>query len=190
MSSTDTLDHLQQVHELNRAFLGLLQSRLADATPSFGLPAAAELTVRQASSEVLDAVARFPQALFRLVIARHGRRALVDPGAHCDEAEHDLVLSMLLAGRHVSRHSIYQARLLFGLMDEEIQALSQLPLADAQKLAGTPETVQCAFRDRVWFWQGLFTATRPELRHQLTLMALQPGVIVTWPRRRPPRASA
>ena len=184
-----TLDHLQQVQELNRAFLGLLQSRLADATPSFGLPAAAVLTVKQASAEALDAVARFPQALFRLEISRNGRRSYGEPDARCDEAEHDLVLSMLLAARHVSRQSLYQARLLFGLADGEIQELSQLALAEAQKFAATANTVQCAFRDRIWFWQGLFTATRPELRRQLTLMALQPGVIMAWPRRRPPRAS-
>jgi len=190
MRVAGTLEHLQQVQELNRAFLGLLQARLSGATPSFGLPAAAVPTVKEASAEAVEAVARFPQALFRLEIGRNGRRAYIEPNAHSDEAEHDLVLSMLLAARHVSRQSLYQARLLFGLADSEIQVLSQLPLAEAQKLAATPETVQCAFRDRIWFWQGLFTATRPELRRQLTLMALQPGVIVAWPRRRPPRASS
>jgi hypothetical protein len=96
---------------------------------------------------------------------------------------------MLLAARHASRQSTFEARLLFGLEGHDVATLSALPLVDLQRLASTPGVLQCALRERYWFWHGLLTATRPELRRQLTLMALQPGVAVDWPSRRPPHAS-
>lgn len=186
---TSRLDHLQQVQELNRAFLALLQARIRDLRPCFGLPSAVRPTLRRANDEVLDAVAFFPRALFRLAMTPDARRAGGDLAAYYDEREHELVLSMLLAARHASRQSAYQARLLFGLETTDVDNLGALPLADLQRLASTPAVLQCALRERHWFWHGLLTATRPELRRQLTLMALQPGVAVDWPTRRPPQAS-
>jgi len=50
--------------------------------------------------------------------------------------------------------------------------------------------LHCAFGEQQWFWQQLFTAARPELRRQLTLMALQPCLATGWPPRRPPQATA
>jgi len=189
MPPTGTLDHLQQVQELNRAFIGLLHARLHDLRPCFGLPSPVRPSLRRASDELLDAVALFPRALFRLAIAPGERRERGDLTTYHDEREHELVLSMLLAARHASRQSVYEARLLFGLEGHDVASLSALPLVDLQRLAATPGVLQCALRERQWFWHGLLTATRPELRRQLTLMALQPGVAVDWPRRRPPHAS-
>jgi hypothetical protein len=142
---------------------------------------------------LLDGVACFPRALFQLELdaqARAGRAESGQAAADCDEAEHDLCLSILLAARHTSRQSVYQARLLFCLAAAKVERLSAAPLADLQRLAGISGVLGCAFRDRQWFWHGLFTATRPELRRQLTLMALQPGSAAGWPQRRPPQASA
>ena len=190
MASSTPLDHLQQIQELNRAFLGLLQTRLHGGQPCFGLPSTARPALRRATHELIEAVALFPRALFRLAIAPDERRERCDASSYHDEAEHDLVLSMLLATRHASRQSAYQARLLLGLAGDDVARLGALPLVDLQRLAGTPGVLQCALRERHWFWQGLLTATRPELRRQLTLMALQPGVAVEWPTRRPPHASA
>ena len=184
------LDHLQQVQELNRAFLGLLRRRIQDGRPSFAVPSAVRPLLRHAADELIDAVALFPRALFRLSVVASERRERGDLTAYHDEAEHELVLSMLLAARQASRQSVYQARLLFGLEAQDIASLGALPLVGLQGLAGTPGVLQCALRDRYWFWDGLLTATRPELRRQLTLMALQPGVAVDWPARRPPHASA
>lgn len=189
MASTGHLDHLQQVYELNRAFLGLLQARVHAMRPCFGLPSPARPSLRRATDELIEAVGLFPRALFRLAIAPGERREHGDLTAYHDEHEHELVLSMLLAARHASRQSPFEARLLFGIEAHDIPSLSALPLVDLRRLAATPGVLQCALRERHWFWHGLLTATRPELRRQLTLMALQPGVAVDWPKRRPPHAS-
>jgi hypothetical protein len=186
MAPTGNLDHLQQIQELNRAFLALLKARLEEGQPCFGLPAPARPALRSAPNEIIEAVALFPRALFRLAIAAGERR---DLSGHHDEPEHELVLSMLLAARHASRQSAFEARLLFGLEQPDIGSIGILPLVELQRLAGTPGVLQCALKERYWFWHGLLTATRPELRRQLTLMALQPGVAVDWPTRRPPHAS-
>jgi hypothetical protein len=180
-----SLDHLQQVQELNRAFLDLLRVRVREQRHCFGLPDAGRRALHQASNELLDAVALFPRALFGLDMGpAHPRRGLTSEPSD-DEIEHDLSLSMLLAIRHTSRQSPYQARLLFGLSTLELTKLATLPLAELQRLACTPRLIQCAFRDRAWFWAGVLTATRPEVRRQLMLMALQPRVVIEWPRRRP-----
>jgi hypothetical protein len=184
------LDHLQQVHELNRAFLSLLQVRVREQRHCFGLPEPARPALLLAGSELLDAVSQFPRALFGLNTTPVSPRRHFAVGSGPDEAEHDLSLSMLLAARHTSRQSPYQARLLFGLSALDVVKLATLSLAELQRLACAPRLLQCAFRDRAWFWPGLFTATRPEVRRQLMLMALQPGVVLEWPRRRPPQATA
>jgi hypothetical protein len=194
MSTTSVLDQLQQVHELNRAFLGLLQSRARQEPRAIlGLPPAVRPVIAAASTSLLDGVACFPRALFQLELDVAARAGRAEPGAAAadfDEAEHDLCLSILLAARHTSRQSAYQARLLFCLAAPKVERLSAAPLAELQRLACVPGVLGCAFRDRRWFWHGLFTATRPELRRQLTLMALQPGSAPGWPQRRPPQPSA
>jgi len=190
MTTPRSLDHLQQIHELNRGFLGLLQTRVRADRPCFGLPPSARPAVGGASRELLDGLASFPRALFEIQTGARPRLERHQVGAYFDEAEHDLCLSILFAARHTSRLSTYQARLLFGLGANEVERLCTLPLPDLQRLACLPGVLQCAFRERHWFWEGLITATRPELRRQLTLMALQPGVALEWPQRRPPQATA
>jgi hypothetical protein len=147
--------------------------------------------VSTAAASLLDGVAAFPRALFHLELNPGTSSARAQPPEPAvDEAEHDLCLSILLAARHTSRHSPYQARLLFGLTVGDLERLCAAPLADLQRLACKPGVLECAFRDRHWFWHGIFTTTRPELRRQLTLMALQPGIALGWPQRRPPQPSA
>ncbi|HEY9182494.1 MAG TPA: hypothetical protein VIQ99_04795 [Gammaproteobacteria bacterium] len=190
MSMTGVLDHLQQVQELNRVFLGLLQSRVREQSSCLGLPAEALPPLRVASPELLDAWARFPRALFRLALDPRSRVLPSASSGSYDEAEHDLCLSILLAMRHTSRYSGYQARLLLGLEAAEIEALTALPLPNLQRLACAPGLLQCAFAECRWFWPALLTATRPEVRRQLLLMALQPRAQPAWPPRKPPQASA
>ena len=48
MRKSGALDQLHQVHELNRAFLGLLQVRLQGGRPCLGLPAPAHAVVTAA----------------------------------------------------------------------------------------------------------------------------------------------
>ena len=188
MQNAGTLDQLQQIHELNWAFLGLVQIRARDGRACFGLPVPLAPEIALAGPPVLEGAACFPRALFHADVGKVCSRT--ELGADFDEAEHDLCLSILLAARHASRHSAYQARLLFGLEVSDIERLRGSPLILLQQLASVPGVLHCAFRERQWFWRGLLTATRPELRRQLTLMALQPGIALGWPQRRPPHASA
>jgi hypothetical protein len=146
--------------------------------------------VAAAGGSLLEGVAAFPRALFLVQLGSRECPAGADPAADFDEDEHDLTLSILFAARHTSRQSAYQARLLFGLASAEVERLRASALADMQQLACVPGLVTCAFGERHWFWQQLFTATRPELRRQLTLMALQPCLAITWPQRRPPQSTA
>jgi hypothetical protein len=188
MPKTDPLDQLQQVQELNRAFLGLLQSRVRRRGSCLGLPPSAQAPLGAAGASLVENVASFPRALFQVQVGL--RPPCATRAAEFDEAEHELSLSILLAARHASRQSSYQARLLFGLDLADVERLGAAPLAALQQLACVPGVLQCALRERQWFWHGLFTATRPELRRQLTLMALQPRIALGWPPRRSPQASA
>jgi hypothetical protein len=140
-----------------------------------------------AGGPVLEAAASFPRALFQVQVSSP---ATADAGPQLDEAEYDLCFSILFAARQTSRQSVYHARLLFGLEGPDIERFRASPFAELQQLACLPRVVQCAFCERHWFWQRLFTVTRPEMRRQLTLMALQPRVDRGWPQRRPPQPTA
>ncbi len=187
MPTTGALDQLQQVHELNRAFLGLLQSRLRQQRSCLGLPAAAQPAVASAGSSTLEAIASFPRALFHVRLGPRDWPASDDVPEQFDEAEHTLRFSILFAVRQTSRHSRYHARLLFGLEPVGVERLCAAALPDMQRLACAPGVLSCAFGERHWFWLQLVTATRPELRRGLTLIALQPCLDMGWPQRRPPQ---
>jgi hypothetical protein len=145
--------------------------------------------VTAAAGPLLDGVAQFPRALFRLGHGAQPWRVGSAAAADFDEPEHRLCLSILFAARHTCRHSGYQARLLFGLEAADVERLQASPLAELQQYACAPGMLQCAFADQHWFWHQLFTTTRPELRRQLTLIALQPSLAITWPPRRAPHAA-
>jgi hypothetical protein len=190
MSSLPNLDQLHQVHELNRAFLALLQSCPREQLDCMGMPESARAPLRCASSALLDAVAVFPRALFRLDLHEPTVAAVREPlGAPADGARHDLCLSILFAARASARQSAYQARLLFDLEPVSIQQLRVLPLPELQTLAHKPDLVRCAFPERAWLWGKLLTDIRAEERQQLALVALQPGIDREWPLRRAPRAA-
>ena len=182
-------DQLHQVRELNRAFLTLLQSRVRQHRSCLGLPAAAHAALAAAGAALLEHVAAFPRALFELQIEGPGSQP-AEAAADFDAAEEHLCFCVLLAARQTSRQSAYHARLLFGLAAAQVERLRASPLADLQQLACLPAVLQCAYGDRAWFWPQLFTATRPELRRQLTLMALQPSLAIAWPIRRSPHSMA
>jgi hypothetical protein len=187
MLKTDALDQLHQVHELNRAFLSLLQSRVRERRSCLALPPSAHAALAAADGPLLEGVALFPRALFRVSLGARPWPACADDAADFDDAEHHLCLSVLFAVRLTSRHSSYQARLLFGLEAADVERLRASSLSDVQQLACAPGVLKCAFGDREWFWQPLVTATRPEVRRQLTLLALQPSLAAGWPQRRPPQ---
>lgn len=189
MLQPGALDQLHQVHELNRAFLGLLQTRVRQRRPSLGLPLSAHPALAAAATPLLEGVAAFPRALFQLQISESVRPTRHGAGEF-DEGEHDLCFSILFAARQSSRASAYQARLLFGLEPADVERLRGASLGGLQQLACVPGILECAYREQGWFWHGLITSTRPELRRQLMLMALQPRVAAAWPQRRPPQPTA
>lgn len=190
MRKTVHLDQLQQVQELNRAFLGLLQSRAQERRNCLGLPPGLEPVLASAHSSWLEAVASLPRSLFSLQLGASSWPSCARSAEDFDEDEYALCLSILIGARQASRQSPYEARLLFGLEPAEIGRLAAAPLIELQRLGAEPGVLACAFTERPWLWRSLLTATRPEQRHQLTLMALQPRVALGWPRRRPPQATA
>jgi hypothetical protein len=191
MQKSGVFDQFQQIHELNRVFLGMLQSRVRQNRSCLGLPAAAHGALAAAGSATLEGVAVFPRALFQLDLAVAGHAARPGAGGGTvDEDEHDVCFSILFAARQLSRESAYRSRLLFGLEPAGIEQLRGVALGVLQQLAGVPGVLQCAYREQPWLWYGLLTATRPELRRQLTLLALQPRLRAAWPQRRPPQPAA
>jgi hypothetical protein len=186
MPATARLEHLEPVRELNRSFLGFLQSRARADRDCLGLPAGMRAPLRVADGVLLDSVAQFPRALFELECERavHAGPEPTVVGER-DARYHDLALTILWVARETSRQSPYQAQFLLGLDVARIEFLRSLALADLTRVAGTADIVRCAFSDQERVWRGLLTDTRPESRRQLTLVALQPGLAREWPQRRP-----
>ena len=189
MSATARLEHLEPVHELNRSFLGFLQSRARVERDCLGLPATAHPALRAADGMLLDDVAQFPRALFQVRCDGAVEAGQALAVGERDVRYHELVLSILWAARHTSRQSPYQAQFLLGLGVAQIELLRSLALPDLGRLAAASDVVHCAFTDQEWLWHGILTATRPESRRQLALVALQPGLARDWPQRRPARPS-
>jgi hypothetical protein len=184
MPAIACLEHLEPIHELNRLFLGFLQSRARVERDCLGLPATALPALCAAEGVLLENAAQFPRALFQI---RY--ESAVGPGhgavGESDVRHHELVLSVLWAARQTSRQSPYQAQFLLGLGVAQIEWLRSLALPDLARLAGAADVVHCAFTEQEWLWQGILTDTRPESRRQLALIALQPGLPRDWPPRRP-----
>ncbi len=185
MLATARLEHLEPVHELNRSFLGFLQSRARVERDCLGLPATAHPPLRAADGMLLDNVAQFPRALFQVRCDSVGApEHELSPVGGRDARYHELALSILWAARQTSRQSPYQAQFLLGLGVAQIELLRALALPDLTRLAAASDVVQCAFTDQDWLWHGILTDTRPESRRQLALVALQPGLARDWPQRR------
>jgi hypothetical protein len=182
-----SLDQLQLIHELNRLFLTYLQIRARTDAECLGLPELARPILRRASSELLAAVAEFPRALFDLKLDEHAAQVRDPLRSRNDAARHSLCLTILHCAWTLSRQSVYQARLLLALEPRAIQRLRAMQLGDFQDVAQERELVHCAFAGRDWLWGELLTDPRPEMRQQLALIALQPGLPRDWPTRRASR---
>jgi hypothetical protein len=180
-------EHLEQLQELNRAFLGLLRSRALAQRDCLGLPAGSRAPLAAADAALLDNVVRFPRALFKVrcdpvSVTTADLSATVER----DASHHDLALSILWAVRHTSRQSPSQARLLFGLDAPQLQFLRGLAFPEVERLSSCPDVLRCAFAAQDWVWRRLLTDTRPESRRQLALIVLQPRLDREWPQRRAP----
>ena len=182
-----SLDQLQLIHELNRLFLTYLQTCARADADCLGLPELARPILRRASSELIAAVGEFPRALFDLKLDERLTQ-LRDPlRSRADAARHSLCLSIVHCAWTLSRQSVYQARLLLALEPRTIQRLRAMQVGELQQVAQGRELVHCAFAGRDWLWSELLTDPRPEMRQQLALIALQPGLPRDWPARRASR---
>jgi hypothetical protein len=151
------------------------------------LPELARPILRRASSEWLASVAEFPRALFDLRLDDRPPQVRDPLRSRDDAARHALSLTILLCAWTLSRQSVYQARLLLALEPRTIQRLRAMQLSDLQQFAHGRDLVHCAFTGRDWLWSELLTDPRPEMRQQLALIALQPGLPRDWPARRASR---
>jgi hypothetical protein len=179
-------EQFEQVYELNRVFLRYLQTSVRDAADLLDLPHGAKPALCAASQSLLDVVAEFPRALFRLSIDARapGGFAREPLKTRAESLRHSVNLTILLCAWSFSRQSVYEARLLLGLESRQIAELRSRTLTDLQHLAFTPRLVVCAFPAHEWLWTELLTETRPEARRRLALIALQPGLEHEWPARR------
>lgn len=185
MPPRPSLDLLDHVHELNRLFLAFLRSAARERRYCLGLPVRAQRALLESSPELLEMLAQFPHALFRLTLDGHPSGGAIDPlRSSTDGAHYSLSLMILQSARTLCRQSTYQARLLMGLSSRAMQRLRGMPLGELPTLAQTADLVLCAFPERDWLWVELLRETRPEARQQLALIALQPGLEHEWPHRR------
>jgi hypothetical protein len=185
MSAEIRPEHLEQLWELNRAFLDFLQLRARTGRECLGLSTAARVALRDADAAALDEAARLPRALFQIDC-----EAGVDvtsepmPAVDHDSQQHHVTLQILWAVRQTSRQSPYQAKLLFDLDAGEVEHIGSLALAGLERLAACRRVLRCAFPAQDWLWPPLLLDMRPESRRQLALIALQLGLKNEWPRRR------
>lgn len=172
---------LAQVHEANRLFLTSLKGRDDETLERLGFPLAAVESLRRAEPEELDALAEFPRALFRLRIepraTRAPARAAVPVRAARDmSAAQILELTILYGVWSICRDSTYKARLFFGFSPREVHELRTTLLSELPSIALEALSIECAFAESAWLWHELLNETRPEVRRQLVLVALQPSI--------------
>ena len=192
MSTTRALDQLQQVHELNRVFLEFLQARVRGQRGSLRAAAPAS---GSAIADCLGSASRWsrrlPAGAVSMSMSASQSRPCTTADADFDEAEHHaLPVGPVRRAAHEPPKHVSGAVAVRSRSAPKWSGCARRSYADLQQLACTPGVLKCAFRERHWFWHELFTATRPELRRQLTLMALQPGLALGWPPRRPPQPTA
>jgi hypothetical protein len=175
-------DAFDQIQEANHLFLRWLQTLDDDGLRRVRFPLTAARELRDADAAAVARLAEFPRALFRLHLAhrtdgglRAGRAAEADltPLTTADIGR-VLALTIVYSAWSISRDSTYRGRLLFGLTPREIHALRITAFSDLPVMALTSLELECAFGDAAWLWQRLLAETRPEVRRQLVLAALQP----------------
>ena len=169
------LEAVEEVHELNRMFLGFLRDSTDADVHRYGLPPVAADALRLAVPEQFERAASFPRALFRLRIpdtapCAEAPAAGIDPG----HREQVLTLVLLHSARSLSRSSGYWARLLLGLGDDEVSRLRLANVDQIVSLTHQDGVVRAAYDATDWIWPGLFDETRPEYRRRLLLIGFQP----------------
>lgn len=173
------IDGLDELFELNRLFLITVSEDLRAGSNRFGLPPSAARALRRGSTDIVERLAEFPQALFELDLAEPISHGVMDPAKPLpDPAYRAINLTLLVSAWNLSRKNDYAARLFLRLSDAEIRRLRTMPLSDLPRLSMRDHLVGCAFREPAWLWYELLTEKRPEERRRLLLLGLQPRVEV------------
>lgn len=174
--SNQTHHDLDEIHELNGLFLDFLRARAQAGRDCLGLRHEAIGLLKTAPPDLIEAITRFPAALFRLDLESARPRRVLDPAAAmADPALLAVQLGILQAARRLSRDRAYAARLYLRLSEPELERLAALTLGELGALASLPRVVSCAYAECDWLWSGLLSETRPEARRDLLLLGLQPA---------------
>ena len=175
-------DDFAEIRALNRLFVDFLAGRARRNCDCLGLGRAAAGALRAADPASLEALAEFPRALFQVRVPRGRACRVADlQAAATDVARYALQVTILHSARSLSRRNPYLAKLLLGLEDQDVRELASLDLAAIPAHCAAAETVVCAFAQYAWLWHKLLTESRPEVRRQLLLIALQPRLDATLP---------
>ena len=169
-----------EVRALNRLFVDFLAGRARRGGDCLGLGRRAAVALRAADPASLETLAEFPRALFQVRVPRGRACRVADlQAAATDVSRYVLQVTILHSAWTLSRHNPYLAKLLLGLEDQDVRELATLDLAEIPAHCAAAETVVCAFAQYAWLWHKLLTESRPEVRRQLLLIALQPRVDAT-----------
>ena len=137
MSRTAALDQLQQVHELNRAFLGLLQSRVRQQRACLDLPPGVRARARRREPAACSTTSPcFPRTLFDLKFgiacaasARHGFRR---------SGTRALPLHLVGGAQHVPPQRVPSAAVVRARCGGHPTVVQPQPLSDLQQVACVP----------------------------------------------------
>ena len=164
------------VRELNRLFLSFLHNRAHERLGCLGLNDTTVATLRATPPVVLEQLAYYPGALFRLKL--DALRAPLDDARpfSADPAQLSLQSGILNGVWHLAQRSTFGVRLHLAMRDADVDLLRSMPLLELSRLALTVELVGCAYLESEWVWTELLTETRPEYRRYLLLVGMQPNV--------------
>lgn len=170
------IEDKDDVRELNRLFLSFLHHRAHERLDCLGLNDTTVATLRATPPVVLDQLADYPGALFRLKLdtlrapVADARPLSADPAQLC------LQSGILNGVWHLAKRSTFGARLHLAMTDADVDLLRSMPLLELSRLALSVEFIGCAYLESEWVWIELLTETRPEYRRYLLLVGMQPNV--------------
>ena len=173
-------EDLEHIHELNRLYLCFLQARAHQRLHCLGMAEPTIAALRSAPAAVLDRVAQFPRALFRLKLDAVGVQVMDPTPLTVDPAQLALQAGILSGAWHFARRSTFGSRLYLAMSDSEVRRLRSTPLLELSRLAFSVDLVGCAFLESEWIWIELLTENRPEYRRHLLLIGMQPNVNGEW----------
>ena len=194
MSTTRASDQLQQVHELNRVFLGLLQDPGArPARECFGLPPASgrrSLLTDERRFSMESPAFRGPCSTSTSAGSAVGVSGTRSTPTSM-RREHELCLSILFAARtheptqHVSGPVAVRSR-----RRRCGAAGARVATRPAAARVRRRACCKCAFRERHWFWHGLVHGDAPGAAPPAHADGAPARVALGWPQRRPPQPTA